>query len=124
MWRYLAILLLVLINVYGCSSKEAVRHLSSDVCLIVPENNNKKEVQEILGPPDNIKKNETDKSETWIYYQVRKSTLKKMPLIGKKFGSAEYDIITVSFENARVKKCIYRSVNKEDLIKFGIKPLE
>lgn len=124
MWRYLSIVLLILINVYGCSSKEPVRHLSSDACLIVPENNNKKEVQEILGPPDNIKKNETDKSEIWIYYEVRKSTLKKMPLIGKKFGSEEYDVITVSFENARVKKCVYRSVNKEDLLKFGIKPLE
>ena len=124
MHRYLAILLLVVINVYGCSAKEPVRHLSSDVCLIVPEDNNNKEVREILGAPDHIKKNESDKSETWVYYQVRKSFLKKMPLLGKKYGSEEYDVITVSFENGKVKKCIYRSVGKEGLINFGLKPLE
>lgn len=123
MLKYFIILLLVLINVYGCSAKEPVRHLSSDVCLIVPEDNNNKEVQKILGPPDHIKKNEADKSETWIYYQVRKSFLKKIPLIGIKFGTEEYDVITVSFENAKVKKCIYRSVGKEGLNTFGIKPL-
>ena len=122
MWKNLAIILFVLINIHGCSSKDPVRHLSSDVCLIVPENNNKKEVKEILGPPDHIKKNDADKSETWVYYQVRKSFVKKMPLIGKKYGTEEYDVITVSFdENARAKKCIYRSLGKEDLIAFGIK---
>ena len=124
MWKHFTIVLIILLNVYGCSSKEAVRHLSSDACLIVPENNTNKEVQEILGPPDHITKSVAGKSETWIYYQVRKSFLKKMPLLGKKFGHEEYDVITVSFENAHVKKCIYRSLSKEDLVPFGIKTLE
>lgn len=107
---------------FSCSSKTPVKNLTSDICLIIPENNTKEDVQAILGKPDIIRFNEQNgKAEEWIYYQSHKSFLKKMPLVSKKFGTEEYDVVIVTFRNERVTACFYRSLVKDELSEHGVK---
>lgn len=109
------------ILIFGCSSKMPVRHLTSDICMIVPENNSKNEVLTKLGKPDIIK-NESTSNEMWFYFQVHKSFTKKIPLVGRKFGHEEYDLVSITFNDNQVQKCIYRSLSKEEIFnKYGIK---
>lgn len=113
------ILPFIFIFIISCASKSPVRHLSSDVCLLMPENNSKVEVEKILGRPDLIQTN-NESGERWIYYQTKKSFLKKMPLIGSKYGQIEYDLVVVSFDKNLVKKCIFRSLTKDEMANYGV----
>ena len=106
----------------SCSSHEPVKNLTSDICLILPENNTKKDVIDILGKPDKIQISDQDPgTEEWIYYQVHKSFLKKIPLIRDKFGHEDFDVVIVTFNDERVTACLYRSLTKDQLEEHGIK---
>jgi hypothetical protein len=118
-------LLALLLLCAGCSSKEYVRHLASEACLITPKHSTKQELQAYLGPPD--KKQTLDNgSEEWTYYQQNKSLLRKAPYIGQKLGSEEYDVMVVVFKGAVVDICQYRMFSeaefKESHIETGPKP--
>ena len=88
--------MLVLASCTGCSSHEPVRHLSADACLIVPKLSTRQEVISFLGMPDERRK-APDNSEIWYYFQPSKSFWRKTPLIGKKMGEENYDLVTVTF---------------------------
>ena len=102
----------------GCSAGPKVRHLSSDVCLVVPESTTRQEVVSFLGQPDTRSVN-AEKQEVWSYMTTRRSFLRKTPLVGKYMGSEEYEVVTVTFVGDKVRTCFYRNLNKDQVGKFS-----
>ena len=114
--QILAFLSLIQFAVSGCSSQDTIRHLNSDICLITPKLT-PKEVVSYLGVPD--KKQTSANGEIWIYYDAKKSTLRKTPLIGDRLGHLDYDVVTILFTGDQVHSCIYRSFNEDEFNKNG-----
>jgi len=111
--RYIKILAVALC-LGGCTAASPVRHLSSDVCLVLPESTTKREVLAFLGEPD--QKDTADAStETWIYYKKNEDLIRKIPLVGKNFGALNYEIVTVSFSGDLVRTCIYRQLEPGEI---------
>jgi hypothetical protein len=104
-----------MIGTTGCAKKH-IRHLASDVCLITPEVSTKAQVLTYLGPPDEQYEMK-DGSETWIYYEVRRSILNKTPYIGDKLGDKKYETIKVTIAGDVVRSCVYRSLSEEEFQK-------
>ena len=96
----------------GCSKKN-VRHLASDVCLITPEVSTKEQVLTYLGQPDE-QYEMADGTETWFYYEVRKSLLNNTPYVGDKIGDKKYETVKVTFTGEVVQTCLYRSMSEEE----------
>lgn len=103
----------------GCSTGVKVRHLSSDVCLVVPESTTRQEVIAFLGQPDSQWVN-SDKVEIWTYRTIRKSFLRKMPFFGKSLGSVDYEVVTVTFTGDQVRTCYYRNLNEQEYNQFSV----
>lgn len=101
----------------GCATANPVRHLSSDVCLVLPESTTKSEVIAFLGEPDQ-KSTADGAAETWIYYKKNDDLIRKLPLLGEKFGSLNYEVVTVSFTGDLVRTCIYRQLEPSDIADF------
>jgi outer membrane protein assembly factor BamE (lipoprotein component of BamABCDE complex) len=118
----LAVLFALLLFMFstGCSStiSPPVRHLSSDVCLVMPESTTRQEVLSFLGEPDR-KITTAEKSEVWLYLKVNKSFSKKLPLLGAKLGSQNYETVTVTFDGDLVKTCLYRQFDEDEFEKFS-----
>lgn len=115
--RFIVCLCLLALAGTGCFYRDPVRHLSSDICLITP-NLTQKEVLATLGSPDQKQKGE--QGEIWIYYEVKKSFLRKTPYIGEKLGSENYDVVTITFAGDTVSTCLYRAYNEEEIKKSGV----
>ena len=109
----------------GCTSKEYVRHLASDACLITPQQSTKQDINAYLGPPDK-KQSLANGGEEWTYYQQNKSLMRKTPYIGPKLGSEHYDVMVIVFHGEIVGTCQYRMFTKEEFeeshIDTGPKP--
>ena len=95
-----------------------VRHLSSDVCLVMPESTTRQEVLSFLGEPDR-KIKAAARLETWLYLKVNKSFAKKLPLLGDKLGDQNYETVTITFDGDLVKTCLYRQFDEAEFEKFG-----
>lgn len=103
----------------GCAGVSTpVRHLSSDVCLVMPESTTRQEVLSFLGEPDR-KIVTGEKSEVWIYQEASKSFLKKIPWLGENLGSQNFETVTVSFEGDLVKTCLYRQFDETEYLDFS-----
>ncbi|MBC8319045.1 MAG: hypothetical protein H8E41_14195 [Desulfobulbaceae bacterium] len=111
-----ALLLTIVISTQGCSRK-GVGHLASDICMI-SKGITQNEVLTYLGPPHERKAGET--GETWVYYQVKKSTLRKTPFIGNNLGTENVEMATVQFSGDKVITCVYRSFKPDELQDSGI----
>ncbi|MEW6594466.1 MAG: hypothetical protein AB1413_06295 [Thermodesulfobacteriota bacterium] len=109
---------ILLLSLSGCFYREPVRHLASDICLITPELT-QKQVLDILGPPNHQKKS-AEEGDTWIYYEVKKSLLRKTPYIGGRLGNEDYEVITISFVEGQVRTCAYRALKEEEFKALGI----
>lgn len=119
--RYLNILLVGL-WLGGCATTTPVRHLSSDVCLVLPESTTKTEVLAFLGEPD--RKTVTDgTAETWIYFKKNEDLIRKLPLVGEKFGSRNYEMVTVVFAGNLVRTCVYRQLEPSEITSSPDAPL-
>lgn len=109
----------------GCTSKEYVRHLASDACLITPQQTTKQQLKSYLGPPDK-KTALPGGGEEWRYFQQNKSLLRKTPYVGQKLGEEHYDVMVVVFHGEVVDTCQYRMFTdeefKESHIDMGPKP--
>ncbi len=114
--RFLLVLLIV--SLLGCFSKNSGRHLCSDVCLLFPEKTTKQEVVRQLGSPE-IRRND-ESGEVWIYYQVHNSLLRNIPWAGQYLGKQEYEVVTVRFTGSKVRACIFRAMDSEEFQSFGI----
>lgn len=101
----------------GCVATGPVKHLSSDVCLVMPESTTKSEVASFLGEPDK-KTTSPEGAEIWLYYKETKDLLRTMPLVGEKIGSQEFEIVTVSFVGDKVRTCIYRQLTPAEFSSF------
>jgi hypothetical protein len=113
-WPFLVCLFILA----GCSAfSSPVRHLSSDVCLVMPESTTRQEVISFLGEPDQ-KITTADNSETWLYFKAKSSLSRKMPLVGEMLGSQNYETVTVTFDADLVKTCFYRQFNEEEFNNF------
>ena len=110
-WSVLLIFLFFLLA--ACSAREPVRHLSSDVCLVMPEKTTRQEVLSFMGNPDQ-RQVLPDGEEKWIYSRVQKSFWRKTPWIGKKLGFETYDIVTVTFRGNKVFTCVYRELDEKE----------
>jgi hypothetical protein len=111
------ICLTLFMGLAGCAKKQ-VRHLASDVCLVTPEQTTREQVLSYLGPPDE-QYEMAEGGETWIYYDVKKSTLAETPYIGDSIGDKKYDMVKVTFSGDIVKTCIYRSLTEEEFQQGG-----
>ncbi|MBU0482091.1 MAG: hypothetical protein KKG47_13420 [Proteobacteria bacterium] len=118
-YKTLCVNLFILLLVLGCSTGVKVRHLSSDVCLVVPESTTRQEVIAFLGQPDSQWVN-SDKVEIWTYRTIRKSFLRKMPFFGKSLGSVDYEVVTVTFTGDQVRTCYYRNLNEQEYNQFSV----
>lgn len=117
---YTALLTIVLF-LGGCATATPVRHLSSDVCLVLPESTTKSEVLDFLGEPD--KKTTNDSSpETWIYYKKNEDLVRKLPVVGERLGSLTYEMVTVTFVGDLVRTCIYRQLEPSEIIDSPLAP--
>lgn len=109
----------------GCTSKEYVRHLASEACLITPQQSTKKEIKAYFGFPDK-KQTLGNGQEEWTYFQENKSLLRKTPYIGERLGTDEYDVMVIVFQGDVVVSCQYRMFTekefKESHIDTGPKP--
>lgn len=119
LWRY-TFLLFAVLWIGGCAASRPVRHLSSDACLVLPESTTKTEVLAFMGEPDH--KATTDASETWFYYKKNEDLIRKLPLIGEKFGSLNYEIVTVEFAGELVRTCVYRQLTPSEIINSPLAP--
>jgi hypothetical protein len=117
--RNCAVVLLVLVFAAGCGGVATpVRHLSSDVCLVMPESTTRPEVLSFLGEPDR-KITNAENLEVWLYLKVNKSFAKKMPVLGDKIGSQNYETVTVTFDGDLVRTCLYRQFDEAEFEKFS-----
>lgn len=108
------IILALAIWLGGCATTSPIRHLSSDVCLVLPESTTKTEVLAFLGEPD--QRTAADGlTETWIYYKKNEDLVRKLPLVGEKFGTLNYEMVTVSFTGELVRTCIYRQLEPSEI---------
>ncbi|MBU0680698.1 MAG: hypothetical protein KKD73_04670 [Proteobacteria bacterium] len=94
----------------GCS-KEPVRHLSSDSCLIA-QGTTKQDVLTYMGTPKF--KKVTEGGEIWTFVQEHLSLLKKTPVLNLMFGSASYELVYITFVGDIVTNCQYRAANEEE----------
>ena len=102
----------------GCSTfSSPVRHLSSDVCLVMPESTTRQEVLSFLGEPDR-RITTGDSLETWLYLKVNRSFTRKLPLVGDMVGSQDYETVTVTFTGDLVRTCIYRQFDEKEYTNF------
>ena len=106
LFRYLLYGLL-LAGLVSCAGKP-VRHLTSDASLITVGSSTKEDVLTFLGDPDEQEILSSD-SERWVYYEERRSTLQRAPLVGDWFGKAGFSRIVVRFDGNTVAECIYQS---------------
>lgn len=97
------------LHLTGCAATSPTKHLSSDVCLVMPESTTKAEVLSFLGDPDQ-KTTSHDGDEVWVYYKEDKDIIRKIPLIGEQLGTHSYEIVTISFIDTKVRTCIYRQL--------------
>ncbi len=102
----------------GCHG-QPVRHLSSDVCLLLPGQMTKKDVLGYLGDPSQ-RRIGSGGQEVWVYYDVKKSTLRKTPWIGDRLGYANFDVVTITFAGDLMRACVYRSLTEEEFAKAGL----
>ena len=84
-----------------------------------PEESTKKQVLAYLGQPNN-QYNMEDGSELWVYYDVKKSTLRDTPYIGDKIGEKKYEMVKVTFKGEVVQTCVYRSLTEEEFHETGL----
>jgi len=104
----------------GCFASSPARHLSSDVCMLLPKQTTKRQVVQQLGSP-NIRR-EDEAGETWIYYQVHKSMLADLPWLGDSLGSESYEVVTVTFTGTEVRGCVFRDMGRQEFQALGIGP--
>ncbi|MFP3982736.1 MAG: hypothetical protein ACLFV2_03490 [Desulfurivibrionaceae bacterium] len=110
---YLVIFLPALLT--GCQGSP-VPHLPVEV-VGLEEGMSGQEVKAHLGDPDF--RQEITGGERWIYRHVNKSLLRRTPLIGGFLGSAEVDVVTVEFQQGKVKNFQYQSLTPENFKKRG-----
>lgn len=108
-----AVSIFITILALGCSASVTLRHLSSDVCLIIPESTTRNEVETFMGTPDRRIKDDSGE-EIWIYIKKNESWGHKIPLLGEHVGNLNYEVVTVSFIGKQVRACVYRQLNVEE----------
>lgn len=99
--------------VSGCFYQDRVKHLASDVCLVTPARASKEDVLAYLGQPT-ITRQGDDGSEILIYYDVEKSFLRQIPLIGPKIGYENYNVAIVTISGKSVRTCVYRYLSEAE----------
>ncbi|PLX46874.1 MAG: hypothetical protein C0613_15805 [Desulfobulbaceae bacterium] len=102
--------LLMISGLSGCS-KEPIRYLSSEACLVTPGTSHA-DVLSYMGAPDI--KEQTDTGETWIYIEEHKSLLKKTPVLKWFLGTTSYDLVYITFTGDVVTNCQYRAATEEE----------
>lgn len=117
--KQLVCLFALLMLCLSCTSKEYVRHLASDACLITPQQSTKENINAYLGPPDK-KQALADGGEEWTYFQKNRSLLRKTPYVGSKLGSEHYDVMVLVFRGEIVDACQYRMFTEEEFGKSHI----
>jgi hypothetical protein len=116
--KRLMLVLLLALALAACQ-RQPVRHFSSDVSLLLPGSTTKEEVLSYWGAPEQ-RQFDSQKGETWIYYQVNKSFLRKTPLLGGKMGREQYDVALIAFQGEVVRSCTYRSFDEKEFERAGI----
>ncbi|NPB09867.1 MAG: hypothetical protein GXO17_05880 [Thermodesulfobacteria bacterium] len=102
---YFLLIVFLALWLLNCSGAPE-RNLASEACLIRKGVSTKQEVYQLLGPPDKVVR-QPPNIEEWYYYHVNEDTLSKLPLLGKKLGEEEVEILRIRFTGDRASDCIY-----------------
>ncbi len=97
---------LLTLGLCGCGGGKRV-YLANDACLIKTGQYSRPEVVRLLGPPARITR-QADGRETWYYYNINKSLLKRIPLLGGHLGREEVEILEIVFLGNQVYQCRYQ----------------
>ncbi|MCI5222101.1 MAG: hypothetical protein D3924_05375 [Candidatus Electrothrix sp. AR4] len=99
----------------GCSSKP-IRYLASDAALIKVGTSTRQDVLRYLGQP-NSRRTLSPGIEEYVYYQARKGTFGRMPLVGDLIDPDSYEMILVTLDGDLVINCefLIRKEGDKDL---------
>ncbi|MEN8190322.1 MAG: hypothetical protein ABFS19_10780 [Thermodesulfobacteriota bacterium] len=111
---------LLLTAVSACSSKP-VRHLASDVCLIKAGETDRASVIRFLGEPNSKRKLSATREE-WLYYEEKKSTMQKIPLMGEAFEGEGYQVVKIIIEGDTVLSSDFTTTDDTELPAAGKQP--
>ncbi|MBX6422204.1 hypothetical protein [Thermosulfurimonas sp. F29] len=95
----------VLLFFSACATKPGV-NLASKACMVHKGLSTRAEVRYYLGPPRRVERL-PDGREVWIYYEVKKDTLARIPGLGEKLGREKVEVLRITFSGDRVVDCIY-----------------
>jgi hypothetical protein len=111
------LLLIVLVALLPGCYKQSIRHVASDISLLQSGSTTREEVLLYWGEPEQ-RRFDAENREVWIYYQVKKSFLRRTPIIGGSMGSEQYDLAIITFDGDVVRNCTYRSLTEREMKKF------
>lgn len=102
-----------LATISGCYNKP-VCHLASDVALLKVGQSTEEDVLIFLGEPDEQQEVREGVAK-WLYRNKYMTTLEKAPLVGKRLGSPEYQLVVVTITNDIVTDVIYTATDADDM---------
>ena len=102
----------IILLLSGCYTKQ-VRHLASDAALVKPGQSTRREVLQLLGQPDGHRMISPGVEE-FVYYENRRSSLGRMPLVGSWVGPEGYEMMIITLDHDTVKECEFRVFSEDD----------
>ncbi len=99
-WLILGLFLLA-----ACTAKPGV-NLASKACMVHKGLTTRAEVRYYLGPPQRVERL-MDGREVWIYYDLKRDVLAKIPGLGEKLGREEVEVLRITFSGDKVVDCLY-----------------
>jgi hypothetical protein len=86
---------------------------------VSPEKTTKEQVLTYLGQP-NEQYEMAEGGELWVYYDAKKTVLRKTPYIGDKLGEKKYEMVKITFAGDIVQAVTYRSLTEEEFEEGGL----
>lgn len=111
--KFLLLVAAILLVLSGCYTTP-VRHLTSDIALLKVNQSTEDDVLVFMGEPDEQQQVAAG-VEKWLYQAKVQSLLEKAPVIGKRLGSPEYQVVVVTLTNKIVTDLDYSSSDADDL---------
>ncbi len=97
--------ILIFLGLTACTAKPGA-NLASRACMVHKGISTRAEVRHYLGPPQRVERLR-DGREVWIYYDLRKDALAKIPGLGEKLGREEIEVLRITFSGEKVVDCLY-----------------
>ena len=116
MRQYILIGTTLLLLLSGCYNKP-VRHLASDASLIKPGESTRVDVLQYLGEP-NGHRNIGTGIEEYVYYEGKRSLLRRSPVIGAMMDDEGYEMLIITLSDDLVTDSEFRTYKKGEMDRF------